>query len=291
MLTAIATKTGMMDSVPHHDYYWRQDPRGSPMDMETVLRTVIYTLDKAGNRTSVAENGTPTYYSPNNLNQYSQVGNYPLINGTEHQISDYQGVHYTYINDEHLISVNAGFGFSYQLAYDALGRCVKRTVSGAGPSVATYYIYDGEKPILEFDNTSGHALVAYNIYGKGIDEILERVYLTGGQWKVYCFQQDYEGSVTHLTDPTTGNMLELYRYDAFGAPSIWGPPEQNFPQLSASAWGNRFMFTGREYNAYGFYRVPRPRLSPQPGPVHERRSEAVRRRRLQPLPLLPQRAN
>src|SRR5262249_37946600 len=34
---------------------------------------------------------------------------------------------------------------------------------------------------------------------------------------------------------------------------IWGPPEQNFPQLSASAWGNRFMFTGREYNPYGFY--------------------------------------
>ena len=33
-------------------------------------------------------------------------------------------------NDERLSVVNAGFGLSYQLAYDALGRCVKRTVNG-----------------------------------------------------------------------------------------------------------------------------------------------------------------
>ena|SRR2546423_439890 len=118
------------------------------------------------------------------------------------------------------------FGLSYALAYDALGRCVKRTLNaGDIPGATTYYIYDGEKPIAEFSGT-GNPLVAYNIYGKGIDEILERVCLTGGQWKAYCFQQDYQGSVTHLTDastgPTSGNMLELYRYDAFGAPSIWG---------------------------------------------------------------------
>ena len=47
-------------------------------------------------------------------------------------------------------------------------------------------------------------------------------------------------------------MLELYRYDVFGAPSIWGPPP-NFPQLSATAYNNRFMFTGREYGPFGFY--------------------------------------
>jgi hypothetical protein len=34
----------------------------------------------------------------------------------------------------------------YQLVYDALGRCVKRSLNG----LTTYYVYDGEKPILEY---------------------------------------------------------------------------------------------------------------------------------------------
>ena len=43
-------------------------------------------------------------------------------------------------------------------------------------------------------------------------------------------------------------MLESYRYDAFGKPTI------NGGALTASAFGNRFMFTGREYvSQFGIY--------------------------------------
>ena len=63
------------------------------------------------------------------------------------------------------------------------------------------------------------------------------------------FWHNHEGSVTYLTDGT-GAFIELYRYDAFGAPSIWGPPP-NWTPLSATAYGNRFMFTGREYSSFG----------------------------------------
>jgi hypothetical protein len=51
------------------------------------------------------------------------------------------------------------------MVYDALGRCVNRSLSGAPD---TYYIYDGEKPILEYNSTGGRT--GYNLYGKGIDE-------------------------------------------------------------------------------------------------------------------------
>jgi RHS repeat-associated protein len=51
------------------------------------------------------------------------------------------------------------------MAYDALGRCVKRTLSG-GPT--TYYVYDGDKPIVEYDSSGASAGV--NVYGKGVDE-------------------------------------------------------------------------------------------------------------------------
>jgi RHS repeat-associated protein len=111
---------------------------------------------------------------------------------------------------------------------------VKRTLNG----VTTYYVYDGEKPILEYSSTGG--LAGWNVYGKGIDEILQRI-----AYGNYFFQQDREGSVTHLTDPS-GNVIEKYRYDAFGAPTFYNG---SGTQISSTAYNNRFLFTGREYAA------------------------------------------
>src|SRR5437899_10261649 len=119
----------------------------------------------------------------------------------EHEISGYNGATYTYMNDERLSSVGSG-DITYSMVYDALGRCVKRTLNiglNVGSNTTTYYIYDGEKPILEY-NPSG-ASVGVNVYGKGIDEILERVAVgSDNQWHTYFPQQNHEGSVTLLTD-------------------------------------------------------------------------------------------
>jgi len=194
------------------------------------------------------DNGTTKSYSPNPLNQYTTGHSSSVTNRPEHEISDYQGVHYSYLNDERLKQASAGSN-TYTLTYDALGRCVKRTLNGTD----TYYVYDGEKPILEY-NGSG-TRVGFNLYGKGIDEILERgAYGTDNAWHWCLFQQDHEGSVTHLTD-ASGNIIERYRYDAFGAPSIYAP---SWTVRSATIYDNRFLFTGREYAATyrSTYNVP-----------------------------------
>ncbi len=250
-LQAYAYKSGMTNSDIHSaDYsfehecarapmaptYPLDNPSNLPMAPE-LAGTVTYSLDKAGNRTSV--NGTS--YSPNNINQYTAVGGIAIGNGREHEISDdYYGFHYTYMRDQELtrISFNGPPALTYDLAYDALGRCVKRTANGA----ITYYIYDGEKPILEYN--VNNALVGFNLYGKGIDEIIERgAYGADNQWHWYFLNQDHEGSVTHLTD-ASGNVIERYRYDAFGAPTIYAP---NWTVRNTSSFNNRFLFTGREY--------------------------------------------
>jgi RHS repeat-associated protein len=226
-------------------------PAGAGQPDTPTSRSVTYNLDKAGNRTSVIDdvNGNATYV-PNVLNQYTSVRGSSVGNGGEHEIQTYNNVGYTYLNDERLMTVKtppANPTYTYNLYYDALGRCVKRTLNG----VATYYIYDGEKPILEYRSTD-LSNPARNVYGKGIDEILMRYDPSFNPARTFYYQHDHEGSVTHLTN-TSGNVVENYRYDAFGAPAIYdgaNPPNQ----LSSSAYSNRFLFTGREYaNLFGFY--------------------------------------
>jgi RHS repeat-associated protein len=235
-LTAIGFKSGMADSDPHSEEYYYDN--GMEPHAPDTFRTVVYSYDAAGNRTSVNDNGIITSYAPNPLNEYDTVTGSTISNGPEHEIRAYSNVNYSYLSDKHLVSVSSGSN-NYALAYDALGRCVKRTLNGA----TTYYVYDGEKPILEY-TTNPIQIVARNVYGKGIDEILMRTAtgINGGQ--PFYYQQDHEGSVTHLTNGA-GIVIEKYRYDAFGNPvTIY----------SAGTYNNRFKFTGREFNStFGFY--------------------------------------
>jgi RHS repeat-associated protein len=212
----------------------------NPPDSAQYDRWVGYLLDKAGNRNVVADSGSGNaYYNVNNLNQYTSAAGSSVINGNNHEIGSYSGVTYSYINDERLKQVTSGTN-NYYLSYDALGRCVKRTLN----SVTTYYVYDGEKPILEYkSNDLTHP--AKNVYGKGIDEILMRTDPTVNSGNAFYYGQDHEGSVTHLLN-ASGNKIETYRYDAFGAPTFYNG---SGTQIASTAYNNRFLFTGREYGA------------------------------------------
>ena len=205
--------------------------------MAPAVSTVTYTLDKAGNRLSAYGQN----YSPNTINQYTSVGGNAVTNGNDHEIQVWGGFTYRYMRDQELQRITGGT-LTYDVAYDALGRCVKRTVNGDS-TYPIYYIYDGDKPILEYRS---NAQIARNLYGKGIDEILQRTdpAVNGGQ--AFYFQQDHEGSVTHLTNWNNynGQIIERYRYDAFGTPTIYAP---NWTQRQTSSFNNRFLFTGREY--------------------------------------------
>jgi RHS repeat-associated protein len=267
-------------------------PDGMGPSLGGGQRTVTYFYDKAGNRQSVTDNGTTWGYTPNSINQYTSLQGGTITNGPQHEVSSFQRpndaqlVNYTYMKDRQLIRVVSGAN-TYDLAYDAFGRCVKRTLltqATMGPDssprptptprpsptpaprpsppppsptpppgfaqVTKYYIYDGERPILEYDGNG--ELAGYNLYGKGVDEILLRNDPTLTQEpRTFYYQQDHEGSVTHLTDKN-GNVIEKYRYDVFGAPTILDP--DGVTVRTASIVSNRFLFTGREYNAlFGFY--------------------------------------
>jgi len=204
-------------------------------------RNVSYSMDAMGNRSQVNDNGSVQGYSsnPSYRNQYVSAPAGGVSNGAEHEVGGYASLSYTYLGDQRLASVIGG-GNSYYLAYDALGRCVKRTLNG----ITTYYTYDGQKPVFEWKADGSRA--GWNLYGKGVDEVLLRadyVVLAGGQG--YFFQQNRQGSVTHLTG-FSGETIESYRYDAFGQPTTLHPILGSF--------NNRFKFNGREYQSnFGIY--------------------------------------
>ena len=122
-----------------------------------------------------------------------------------------------------------------QFAYDSKNRVVERTVNGT----ATYFIYDGWD-LIEERNGSGTVLATY-VHGVRQDEILTRTTSSG---TVY-YHHNALGSVTDLTN-ASGTVIEKYRYDAYGNPSI---TDGSGNLLTTSAYGNRFLFTGREFLA------------------------------------------
>lgn len=238
----------------------------SPLSGPT--RTVSYVWDKVGNRNSVTDSavngGAPQNYVTNALNQYNKVNNVPLSNGPAHEIAGYDNVSYAYMGDTYLAQASFSPNI-YTLFYDALGRVVKRVRSNMGLETTTYYLFDGEHWILEYKPNGTPQ--SSNLYGLGIDEIVARYNAAApeGAWEQWPYP-DRNGNTSVVTGGTNGGatLLEYYRYDAFGQPTIYDPSNDSIRSTTAIA--NRFLFTGREWNPeFNFYEYRARAYSPSLG--------------------------
>jgi RHS repeat-associated protein len=206
-------------------------------------KQVTYTLGiRNRNSMTVTDNilhtTTTTSYdnNTNSLNQLTSI----TVNGVAQSVGwesnlnlgSYNGWAYTYDAENRLSSV-AGNGHSATFRYDAVGRCVKRVIDG----VTTILTYDQWTPIAEWDGSGN--LTATNVYGLGDDEI---VYRSAGSTQLF-YKSDPMGNVKFILDQS-GTGIEKYTYDAFGSPSI---TDWSGHTNSTSAYGNRFMFSGRDY--------------------------------------------
>ena len=284
--------------------------RASQVDLGNAVnpqktQSYLYTPDKL-NRQTVTEDGVVANYVTNangsGLNQITQWNGQTIGYDANFNYASIGGWHYSYDAENHLTGLDTNAPQA-RFVYDGLGRCVKRTIGSGVPIVITY---DGWKPIMEWSSST--QLAAWNAYGPGADEIVWRWQAGRGHFR---YHSDRHGNVTALLD-FSGNVVERYRYDVFGKPTILAP--DNTTERSASAYDNRFLFQGREY-----FRETRPLRLPAPflrslhwplhpdrpdGPANRRRKtdrgakSALLPRRLRPrslqqlrnesLPLLPQ---
>ncbi len=201
----------------------------------TQDRQVDYVYDGAGNRVSVTDNGVTQNYSTNPLNEYTAAGTMSPNYDADGNLSTLNGGTFSYDAQNRLVRATAGEK-TVTFAYDGRNRCVKRATNG----LPNYLYYDGWDLIQENSNRGG--LLNRYIHGAATDEMLARFPAVGAA--IY-FHQDALGNTIALTD-ASGNVIERYKYDVFGAPSFF---DANGNSRGASAYANRFLFTGREYPA------------------------------------------
>ena len=201
-------------------------------------RNIQYVLDALGNRTSITDNGRTTQYTHNATNAYTTVGNRNYqYDDRGNMIADGQHT-YQYDGENNIVSVDNGATAIYQ--YDALGRRISKTVSGA----TTKFYYSGHKLLEEYDNEDN--LIASYVVGRGVDNVLQ---MTKGTNKYY-YHKDHLGSILAITD-ANGTVVERYEYDPYGNVTIF---DARGSILQNSTIGNRYMFSGREYdNETGLY--------------------------------------
>jgi len=111
------------------------------------------------------------------------------------------------------------------LSYDALGRLVKRTQSGA----TTTFLYDGANQVM----VNGNLMLR----GANLDEVESQVTASG----TINYLTDGLGSASMLTD-STGNVTTLYSYGAYGATASTGVS-------GAATVDTTFKYTGADYNS------------------------------------------
>jgi RHS repeat-associated protein len=227
--------------------------------------TVSY--DKCGNRVIWTDkvNGvtTTTNYSVNDLNQYTAAGAKTPAYGNNANMTNYDGWTYTYNSLNQLTGAVKGSTAAY-FWYDGLGRICTRQING-GPGVR-FQVWAGWDMVEDYklDDT----LDSVYLQGEGVDEMVSIT--TGGQ--KYWLYQDGRGNVSEVTD-ANAMAVETYKYDLTGKATIYDP-SGNEVTSGASAIGNRFLFTGREYyRELGLYNYRNRFYSPelnrflQPDPI------------------------
>jgi RHS repeat-associated protein len=141
-------------------------------------------------------------------------------------------------NAEYQLTGTTVGGVTVSYTYDVLGRKASRA-AGANTE---YYIYDGIDLVAEMDG-AGNVVRTYT-YGPGMDDILSMTIHGSSGTTNYYYLKDLSNTVLALAN-SSGSIVESYVYDAYGNVTIKNGSGTVIP---TSAYGNRFLFQGREYD-------------------------------------------
>ena len=212
-------------------------------------RVVGYNYDPMGNLTNRTDTtASTTTFTANTLNQLSTQNGTNLSYDSKGNLLTRPGWSYTW-NAKNQLTIaeqtNPAEGSKKMtFAYDGRNRCAKRRTytyaSGNWSLTLDTCLYYDWWDLVEKRDGSGNVIAAFAT-GPMIDEVLAK--FTGTNTVFY--HGDSQNSTLVLSD-STAVVLERYRYDAFGLPSIF---DSAFNLQPSTAYGNRILFQGREWLA------------------------------------------
>ncbi len=229
---------------------YKRGPAGSPVIQNT------YTYDAVGNRTAANLNGVATTYSINNLNQLTGVNGNSFTFDDKGNIT-YDGTFYkTYDAENRLVKDSSSPASVISYGYDALNRRITKAINGN----VLKYTYSGAAQIEERNNSN--VLLNRTIYNGFLSPVMNEK-----DGNSFYYHSNELGSVEAITN-NSGRLVESYRYDAYGKLSRYDSLSN---PLASSIAGNRFGFTGQEYDsASGSYRFFFRNYSPETGVFNQR---------------------
>ncbi|WP_337881022.1 RHS repeat-associated core domain-containing protein [Rheinheimera sp.] len=180
------------------------------------------TVDNSAWQTVIPTQAQISYYTANELNQYSYIGSNSLTYDNNGNLRTHDGWTYSY-NAHNRLTSAVKTGSTLSLGYDATGRLNSSTLNGT----ATTFLYDGNELVAEY-NSSGTVLRRY-VHGAGSDDPL--VWFEGsGTGSPSYLLTDERGSVIAETN-ASGTVTTTHQYGPYGEP------------INSS--GARFRYTGQ----------------------------------------------
>jgi len=229
---------------------YKRGPAGSPVIQNT------YTYDAVGNRTAANLNGAASSYTVNNLNQLTGANSTSFTFDARGNLT-YDGTFYkTYDAENRLVKDSSSPASVITYGYDAINRRITKAINGN----TLKYTYSGASLIEE--RNAGNVLLNSTVFNGFLSPVMNET--EGNQ---YYYHSNEQGSVEALSN-SSGRLAESYRYDVYGILSRYD--SLNNP-LASSIAGNRFGFTGQEYDSTtGTYRFFYRNYSPETGVFNQR---------------------
>ena len=211
-----------------------------------------YAMDAQGNFTNVTSDGTSQNRTQNQQNQITSITGLttPGYDANGNTTTDQAGNTLVYDAWNRLVAYKSGSTVLVAYSYDALNHRI--TVTTGGTTTSLYY--SDQDQVLE-EQVGGVTQNQYVWSPVYVNALIER---DSGSTRLYV-QQDANWNVTALID-TSGNVVERYVYDPYGAVTILAP---NWTTRSSSSYNWVYLFQGGKVDATtGLYQFQNRDYSP-----------------------------
>jgi RHS repeat-associated protein len=207
--------------------------------------TQSWNYDGAGNWNSTDIDGSTQSRTHSASDQLEVIaGDNLTYDPRGNQLTDNRGNEYTWDLDNRIVEAD-GTGYSnIEYRYDALGRRIVRK-QGTHKEVLLWWNNTEQS---EHKHQAGQITIQNDLQADPSEGALNTIFaraLEGDKQDIQYYHKNYLDHVMAVSDDN-GNILEHYRYTAFGEPEIYAP---NGTKLTATAIYNDILWNVRRYES------------------------------------------